>query len=287
MVLLSPMMKIIAMKFKPKSLEDNVNVSKTHPLREFAWLLGGLFLILATIYIVLGLLTDIVVAKTPVNIETWLGQHALKGFDAQKSPALQNRLDKLLSKVPHDSPLLDYTYTVYLSKNKEINALALPGGNIVVFQGLLKNIKSENELAMVLCHELGHFAERDQLRGLGRGLGLTVASIMMFGTNSGASEVISKSLLSFQARYSQSQESAADRFGLELLVANYGHAGGATDFFERLNSRGESKIPYLLASHPHPQDRIDQLNRIIEVKDYPVRQVMPLARKLSPKRHTK
>ena len=46
-----------------------------------------------------------------------------------------------------------------------MNAVALPGGNIVVFAGLLKEIKSENELAMILGHELGHFAHRDHLRG--------------------------------------------------------------------------------------------------------------------------
>jgi predicted Zn-dependent protease len=49
---------------------------------------------------------------------------------------------------------------VYLMENEEINAVALPGGNIVVFTGLVAQVESENELAMVLAHEMGHFTHR-------------------------------------------------------------------------------------------------------------------------------
>lgn len=271
------------MRFRAKPLRGNVNVSASHPLAEFAWLTGGLICVIGIVYFVLGFFTDQIATKTPMSVETWLGQNALKGFTAKKNAPLQDRLEKLLIAVPPDSPLHEYNFQLYLVDKSDINALALPGGNIVVFSGLVEKITSENELAMILCHELGHFAHRDQLRGLGRGLGLTVASVILFGTDSGASEVISKSLLSFQARYSQSQESAADRFGLDLLVRNYGHAGGSTDFFSRLNSKGKtSKIPYLLASHPHPQDRIDQLSRIINENDYRNEPVTPLVKNIIP-----
>lgn len=264
------------MKFTPKQLEDNVNVSKTHPMMELFWLVGGLILLVGVTFVLLGISADWAASKTPVKIENWLGNLAIKEFPAEESPALKSRLDLLLAQVPKDSPLHEYDFNIYLSESDEVNAIALPGGRIVVFNGLLKQVESENELAMVLAHELGHFAHRDHLRGLGRGLGLAVATALLLGQDNSASSLISKAVLTFQVKYSQSQESAADRFGVDLLTARYGHAGGAITFFARLAEDAGSKIPYVLASHPHPESRIEALNKRIQSKSYPVNATTPL-----------
>ncbi len=267
------------MKFTPKKLEENVNVSKTHPLAELFWLVGGLVLIAAILFLSLGLLTDWAVSKTPVRVESWLGQQALERFPAAESAPLKARLQSLLDQLPADSPLQQYQFRIFLTESDEVNAVALPGGNILVFSGLLEQVESENELAMILAHELGHFAHRDHLRGLGRGLGLAVISALLLGEDNAVSGLLSNSLLNFQVRYSQGQESAADEFGLKLLTVRYGHAGGATDFFARLAKTAGSNLPYLLASHPHPQDRIDRLQLLIRQKGYKLDEVEPLKEK--------
>lgn len=264
------------MKFTPKQLEENVNVSRSHPLAELAWLLGGLVLLAGVLFFLLGLAADWAAAKTPISLETRLGQLALQDLPGTENEPLTERLQALLSSLPENSPLHQYRFRIFLSPSAEVNALALPGGNILVFSGLIKEIRSENELLMILAHELGHFAHRDHLRGLGRGLGVAVAASLLFGQDNAAGDLISKTFLTFQVRYSQRQESAADRFGLELLTRHYGHCGGATDFFSRLAAESGSRIPYLLASHPHPQARIDALNRIIAQQNYPVAAVLPL-----------
>jgi len=264
------------MQFTPKQLEENVNVSKSHPLTELLWLIGGLIILSGLIFFVLGITADWAVSKTPIKVETWIGQLALNEFPAAENQALEQRLQSLLDSLPEESPLHQYNFRIFLSDTEDINAIALPGGNIVVFSGLLELMKSENELAMVLAHELGHFAHRDHLRGLGRGLGVAVAATLLFGEESAASSLVSKAMLTFQAKYSQDQESAADQFGVDLLTRRYGHAGGATDFFSRLSEEAGSKLPYLLASHPHPQERIDALNERVKVKHYPVAATQPL-----------
>lgn len=268
------------MKFTPKQLNENVNVSKIHPLIELCWLVGGLLLIAALLFLSLSVLTDWAVSNTPIKVENWLGGKALHQFPAKQHPALQQRLQQLLASLPDDSPLLQYDFRVFLSQTDEINAVALPGGNIVLFSGLLEQLESENELAMILAHELGHFAHRDHLRGLGRGLGLAVASVLLLGKDSAASSVVANALLTFQVRYSQAQESAADQFGLELLVARYGHAGGSSDFFRRMAKTAGSSIPYLLASHPHPDARVKQLEQWIQANNYPNASTQPLALEL-------
>jgi predicted Zn-dependent protease len=265
------------MKFTAKLPDDNVNVSKTHPLAEFAWLLGGLVLIIGVAFFSLGFITDWAAGRTPISVENWLGQQALEQFPVEENAALKERLQALLDEIPADADLQQYNFRIFLSDTDEVNAVALPGGNIVVFAGLIEQMESENELAMVLAHELAHFARRDHLRGLGRGLGLTVAAALLFGEQNAASNLVSQTLLTYQLRYSQAQESAADRFALDLLTKRYGHAGGSTDFFARLAQQAGSQIPYLLASHPHPQARIDQLQRLIEERNYPLAATVPLA----------
>lgn len=265
------------MKFSPRNLEDNVNVSGTHPLIELCWLLGGLILAAGIVFSALGLLTDLVVSKTPLHVETWLGQQALQRIPAKESPLLQKRLEELLRSLPADSPLHRYSFRVLLAESGEINAIALPGGNIMVFSGLLAKIESENELAMVLAHEMGHFVNRDHLRGLGRGLGMAVGTTLLFGQDSAASNLVVTTMMSFQARYSQGQEAAADRFGLELLEKRYGHVGGATDFFRRLAEKAGGNIPYLLASHPHPQARIAVLEEFAAERNYRLAAIEPLS----------
>lgn len=265
------------MKFTPIHLQDNVNISKSHPLVELLWLIGGLVFLVELIFLLLGVTANWAVSKTPVKIETWMGEQALKQFPGKQNTALQQRLQSLLEQLPPDSSLRQYQFNIFLSDLDDVNAIALPGGNIVVFSGLLRQVKSENELAMVLAHELGHFAHRDHMHRLGRGLGLAVATTLLFGENNAASELTSKALLSFQAKYSQAQESAADQFGLDLLNKRYGHAGGATDFFSRLTEDAGSKLPYILASHPHPQARIDALKQRIKAENYQLKKVIPLA----------
>lgn len=270
------------MKFTPKALEGNVNVARTHPLKELLWMLGGMVLLLGMLVLILGLSADLAVSKVPVSVETWLGRQMLKKVPGEENAALEARLQSLLASLPVDSPLHQYSFRVFTAKTDAVNAVALPGGNIVVYSGLLNKVQSENELAMVLAHELGHFAHRDHLRGLGRGLGIAVATGMLLGEDSGVSDLVSQTLLTFQAQYSQSQEAAADRYGVDLLVRRYGHAGGATTFFSRLSKTAGGHLPYLLASHPHPQSRIDGLNERIRDRHYTVNDVLPLAEDIRP-----
>jgi predicted Zn-dependent protease len=271
------------MKFTPKQLDGNVNVSSTHPLIELLWLLGGLALLVGLFFFIFGATTDWAVARTPIKVETWIGELALDEFPSKENPPLEKRLQALLDKLPADSVLHQYKFRVFLVDSDEVNAIALPGGNIVVYSGLLKILTSENELAMVLAHELGHFAHRDHLRSLGRGLGLAVVTTLLFGEGSSASSLVSKTLLTFQAQYSQTQEAAADRFGLDLLVKRYGHAGGATDLFASLAKNPGEKFPYLLASHPHPEERISALIQQIKDKNYLVKNTLPWKHNIIPR----
>ena len=147
------------MKYTPTLLTKNVNVSITHPLREFAILTAGILGALILVYVLLGFALEwVVVPRLPQSVERSLGELFLGNYAVEDSPErqyLQGILDRLVEHEP--SRTLDYQ--IHVEDSPMVNAMALPGGHIVLYQGLLDRVESENELAMILGHELGHFAE--------------------------------------------------------------------------------------------------------------------------------
>lgn len=263
------------MKFTPRLDEDNVNVSKTPPLKELLFLLTTILGVLLLIYIALGFCLDIVVQKIPPRIEKSLGSFYSRLYEedevvSDSEKKLQDILNNLLTHMPESG----LEFKVYVKEDEKANALALPGGNIVVLSGLLEEVESENELAMILAHELGHFANRDHLRGLGRSLVFIVLSSIVFGQESNATQFLQKALLTVELKFSRNQEAAADLFGLDLLNSTYGHVGGATDFFERLHDKEKApKFLYFFATHPPYKNRVESLNKRIEEKAYPEKEL--------------
>ena len=152
------------------------------------------------------------------------------------------------------------------------NALAFPGGQILVTTGLMKEVESENELAFILGHELGHYAGRDHLRSLGRGLTLALIMAAM-GRSGAAGDLVALSGQITGRAFSREQESQADAFGLSLVVAEFGHVSGATDFFEKLpapEGRIERSLSTYLATHPVSDKRVEAMERLAIEKDWPV-----------------
>jgi len=139
------------------------------------------------------------------------------------------------------------------------NAFATVGARIFVTEGLLAKVESENELAMVLAHELAHLAARDPAVSLGAGATLAVLGAAIGlgaeGVSQGATQV---STLAF----SRAQERAADALALRALTRVYGHAGGADAFFRRIQAERSSlsaAIPGFLSTHPSDAGRIQRI----------------------------
>jgi Zn-dependent protease with chaperone function len=266
------------MKFTARRLREEVNVSREHPLKELCILAGGILGGFLLLYLLLGFALELVVPRIDPALEEYLGKLMLPVLvEEGEAPRVQEKLQGLLDDIASIKGEPDRDYRVHLSLSPKANAMALPGGHIVVLEGLVGEAESENELAMVLGHELGHFRNRDHLRGLGRGLVLIFLSSLLFGTDSSLSSLATSLLSGAETQFSQHQELQADLWGLELLVGRYGHAGGATGFFRRLAEKEEgSELTYLFASHPYPKERVEALEETIREQGYPLRETVPL-----------
>ncbi|MBD1938774.1 M48 family metallopeptidase [Microcoleus sp. FACHB-68] len=235
--------------------------------------------ITAIIYII-WLLVSNLVWLIPPQVEQQLAAVVTPAYEqlAQPSPA-QDSLNQLLDRLETKLPVANNTkrnYRVLYIPQNTVNALALPGDLIVVYAGLISHVKSENELMMILGHELGHFTNRDHLRGIGQALLLKFTLATIFGENGRLSGIIASAVESVSsAQYSQAQERKADDFGLMLLQATYEHVAGATDFFARIDRQPGMDFAFL-ASHPSPRNRVDRLNRLIKEHRYQMGKTNPL-----------
>jgi predicted Zn-dependent protease len=160
------------------------------------------------------------------------------------------------------------SFRVEVLESEDLNAGALPGGLIVVTTRLLDEIETENELAFVLGHELGHFRGRHHLRRLGRGAAWGLGLAVLGGSGHSVPNLASL-VAGLTARgFDRDQEREADRFGLQLVQAEYGHVEEAAGFLERLDA--ESRLVAYVSTHPASTERLEELNDYAREQGWPL-----------------
>jgi Zn-dependent protease with chaperone function len=268
------------MTYSPKLPEHNDNVSHTHPLREFFLILGGLVSLAGLAFWLLGMLVDVAVDRISPETEARISRAVAikwmeeKPHSLEKQKLIQNLAERLASCTD-----LPYEVDVRLADSPQANAVALPGGQIVLFSGLLDKLQSENGLAFVLAHEFSHLKNRDHLRAMGRSLLLVTFSAVLTGSNSGLTQLFVPLNQLGMAQHSQAREMQADNAALQILNCHYGHVGGAGEFFEAMQKEErveESGFSHYFATHPALQQRIATLQKFIRQHGYHEGPTQPL-----------
>jgi Zn-dependent protease with chaperone function len=145
---------------------------------------------------------------------------------------------------------------LFVVKEGDPNAFAMPGRRIVVFSGLIDRARSPEMLAGVIAHEMGHVEYHHPMRGLIHQMGLGAVLTLMFGDSSlaGAGQ------LALALSYSRDMEREADQRGIELLQKAGIRADGMSAFFEVIKKDVEdsmlSDMPEFLSTHPDLDARI-------------------------------
>ena len=235
------------------------------------------------VFYILGFFVDLAVDHISPEMEATIfspidvSYSEMTDSDNPKEAALQLLTNELRKCVD-----IAYPLKVYLMESDEANAMALPGGRIIVLSGLLAEVQSENGLSFVLAHELAHFKNRDHLRGLGRGIVLTAMMAYLTGSDSSLTRLFAPAAGFSHARYSQERETMADLVALHTLACHYGHARGATEFFEAMKpEENGNKIGLYFATHPEAVKRIENLHQMVVEKGLRVDTVRQLSSDLS------
>ncbi len=146
-------------------------------------------------------------------------------------------------------------------RRDEANALALPGGQIYVFHGLIAKADNPDEVAGVIAHEIGHVAHRDGTKAVLQGAGLSFLFGMLLGDFVGGGAVVLAAKTVLQSSYSREAESAADRYAAELMKKAQGNARALATMLGKIGGATEPGMKILL-DHPETKTRIAAINRI-------------------------
>ncbi|MBV8839085.1 MAG: M48 family metallopeptidase, partial [Alphaproteobacteria bacterium] len=139
------------------------------------------------------------------------------------------------------------------------NAVALPGGRIYVFEGLIDKAENADELAGVIAHEIGHVAHRDGTRSILQSAGLSFLCGMLLGDFVGGGAVVVGARAVLQSSYSREVEGAADRYGVDLMARAGGNPRALGTVLGRISGAIHPGTT-ILSDHPDTQARIAMIN---------------------------
>ena len=153
--------------------------------------------------------------------------------------------------------------------SKEINAFALPDGNIVVYSEILDEMKSYDELAALLGHEVSHINNRHSMKAICRNLSGYLFISVILGDANGVMAVIGDNANNLQSlSFSRDFERQADEDGFEILKSNKINPKGMSSLFSRLKDQSLGIIPEFLSTHPLTEERIKFVDKMIKENPY-------------------
>jgi predicted Zn-dependent protease len=185
---------------------------------------------------------------------------------------LQAELDAVVSRLLATAGEDPEAWEAVVFARPEVNAFALPGNRIGVFEGMFGILENRDQLAAIVGHEIGHVAaEHSQERmsaEVVRNLGVRLIALLLRLGEVEYAENIAAALgvgaqYGLLLPYSRRHELEADRFGLELMAEAGYDPAAAVDLWRAMEAAEGSGLPGFLSTHPTPADRIEALEAML------------------------
>lgn len=164
----------------------------------------------------------------------------------------------------------NFSWEFNLVQDNQLNAFCMPGGKIVVYEGLMKIISSDDELAVVLGHEVAHAVAKHSNERMSQQLLAQYGAQVVSGALSNKSAAVrslANNVYGIGAQYgmmlpfSRKHESEADYMGLILMtIAGY-NPDVAVGFWQKMSGGGQSSVPEFMSTHPSDQTRISDIQK--------------------------
>lgn len=226
-------------------------------VRNFLLLIGILGLLFLLYLLIVPWLSEKMASKVSVKTEQQLGDAVYNSMnlDQQEDTAATAVLNEFFRqmKVP-----TAYDIRITVVNDNVVNAFALPGGRIVVYTALLKQIQTYPELAALLSHEFTHINNKHSTKSIFRRLGSKVFISLLFGRFGSVSSVLINHADDLKSlTYSRSLEKEADTEGLAILTQRKINPDGFVSLFTHLKEAAPADmLPEFLGSHPDIDKRI-------------------------------
>jgi beta-barrel assembly-enhancing protease len=199
-----------------------------------------------------------------------LDSEMLSQVQLLEDPVVTDYLEEVTARLARSSDV-KVPVVLRVVSSSQPDAFSLPGGYIYITAGMVKETRSEAELAAVLSHEVAHVACRHATRQLTKRQLMSLLAIPLmfvggpvgFAIGEGFSLAYPLALLKF----SRNAESEADAVGLGYMEASGYDPAASISLFERLSSGESSRMPglrRLLSTHPITKDRLAAAEHVID-----------------------
>ena len=186
---------------------------------------------------------------------------------------LANAVETFLRNNGYEAEVANYNWEFNLVQGNEVNAFCMPGGKIVVYEGLLPVTQNETALAIVLGHEIAHavanhsaeqMTKQQDQQLLGNIIG-AAASAVGVGTNAQSTISSLYGLGSQMAtlKYSRNHENEADHIGLIFAAMAGYNPQEALTFWQRMAQSSQGNTPEFLSTHPSDATRIANIQKLL------------------------
>lgn len=211
-----------------------------------------------TYFVVIPFAAEKIAGKLPKEYEIKMGDAVYGSMVEQaKVDTLKSAvMNRFFSGLHYHS---DYPIRITVVKGDVVNAFALPGGNIVVYEGIVNRMEDYEELAALLSHEFSHVQLRHTTKNMVSSLSGYLLISLLLGDAGGIAAVIAENANQIkQLGYSRQLEEEADKEGLRLMQQSGIDIAGMKHLFERLKEAGggSEAVPQFLSSHPLTDSRI-------------------------------
>ncbi len=168
----------------------------------------------------------------------------------------------------------NFAWEFNLVEDKQVNAFCMPGGKIVVYTGLMKLVSSDDELAVVLGHEVAHAVAKHGNERMSQqilaavGTGATAVAVVAAGGSASSAEAAASvfglgAAVGVMLPFSRKHESEADYMGLALMTMAGYDPGAAVGFWKKMAAAGGSSTPEFLSTHPSDETRIADIQKVL------------------------
>jgi predicted Zn-dependent protease len=192
--------------------------------------------------------------------EKQLGDFFLEVFKNNEEETVNtkyvNAVDSIVNGICSANNIRREKIKVTILEKEDINAFALPGGQLIVYTGLIENSKHQDELTGVIAHELAHIELSHVMKKLGKELGISVL-VSIAGGSAGAETVKEAIRILSSSAFDRSMEKEADIKAVDYLIQAEVNSNPFAEFLNRLAEKEDQSLKYLtwISTHPDSKDR--------------------------------
>lgn len=206
------------------------------------------------------------VLALPTSIDVQIGNAAMSSMDLE-GPRVDDKvvvgaMQTIVDRLTPAAAVQGLQFKVHVVDSPMVNAFALPGGNIVIYTGLIRIAGTPDQVAAVLAHEMSHATLRHGLQRIGQSLGVWAGVSMLIGDVTG---LMGAGVDLFQTasinHYSREHENEADREGVRMMQAADINPVAMPQFFS-IMAKEHGDMPGIfswISTHPDEASRISHV----------------------------